>query len=68
MTQVREKAVEALQEAEEVLMVGLFKDMVLLIEYANRKNVQPKHIHLVIRMRGYHKGVLGHWKKGIPRG
>ncbi len=67
VTKVLEKAVEALQEAAEDLMFRLFKDMVLLMEHANHKTVKPKHLHLAIRMPGYHKRVLGYWKKGGPR-
>ena len=68
VTELREKAVEALQEAAEDLMLGLFMDMVLLMEHANRKTVQLKNLNLAVRVHGYHRGVLGHWKKSRPRG
>ncbi len=45
-------------------MVGLFKNIVLRLEHANRRTIQPKDQHLAICMRDYHIGIFRHWKKG----
>lgn len=45
-------AAEALQEATEAYMVGLFKNADLLAEHAKRVTIGPKDMQLVLRLRG----------------
>lgn len=45
-------AVDALQEASEAYLVGLFEDVNLCAMHAKRITIQPKDIHLARRIRG----------------
>ena len=51
-------AIEALQEAAENFIVGLFKDVNLLAVHAKRATVMPRDIRLALRIRGVHY----HWR------
>jgi histone H3 len=45
-------AVEALQEASEIYLVGLFEDTNLCAIHAKRVTIMPKDVHLARRIRG----------------
>ena len=51
-------AIAALQEAAENFIVGLFKDVNLLVVHAKRVTVMPRDIRLALRIRGDHY----HWR------
>ena len=46
------QALEALQEACEAFLVGLFEDMNLCAIHGNRVTIMRKDIHLALRIRG----------------
>ncbi len=48
----RASALEALQEAAEAYLVGLFEDTNLCAIHAKRVTVMPKDMHLARRIRG----------------
>jgi len=48
-------AVGALQEAAEAYLVGVFEDTNLCAIHAKRVTIQPKDIHLALRIRGEHR-------------
>jgi histone H3 len=45
-------AIQALQEAAEAYLVGLFEDTNLAAIHAKRVTIQPKDIQLATRLRG----------------
>lgn len=47
-------AIEALQEAAEAYLVGLFEDTNLCAIHARRVTIKPQDIHLARRIRGEH--------------
>ena len=51
-------AIEALQEAAENFIVGLFKDINLLAVHAKKVTMMPRDIRLALRIRGDHY----HWQ------
>lgn len=46
------QALEAIQEAAEAYMVGVFEDANLCVLHAKRSTILPKDLHLAMRIRG----------------
>eukprot|EP00694_Reclinomonas_americana_P007628 EC798921.1.p1 GENE.EC798921.1~~EC798921.1.p1 ORF type:complete len:186 (+),score=61.84 EC798921.1:62-619(+) len=53
------RALEALQEASEAYLVGLFEDSNLCAIHAKRVTIQPKDIQLARRIRGLSEALYG---------
>ena len=56
------QALSALQESAEALLVSLLESALEAAIHAKRVTVQPRDLHLAIRMRGLDYGVLSGWK------
>ncbi|RZC33631.1 Histone domain containing protein [Asbolus verrucosus] len=49
---IQQKAIEALQEAAEIYLVGLFEDSCLCAYHAKRVTLRPTDMHLALTIRG----------------
>ena len=59
-------AVEAIQEAAEAWLVGLFEDTNLCAIHAKRVTIMPKDMKLALRLNGFAKRYMKEWLCLLP--